>query len=112
MVLTLLHDGESADHIHGSKTDRVHAQGKGQIRTEIVTTIINRWGEYCASPFWQKFAQKNCMDPTPIPLPVNTDGIEFAPFMEEEYDITLYSLPHDDPAVVAMNSDLIFDYSS
>ena len=87
VVLTLLHDGEFADHIHGSKTDRVHAQGKGQIRTEIVTTIINRWGEYCASPFWTNSAQKNCLDPTPIPLPVNTDDIEFAPFMEEEYGI-------------------------
>ena len=83
VVLTLLHDGESADHIHGSKTDRIHAQG--QIRTEIVTTIINKWGEYCASPFWAKFAEKNFLEPTPIPLPINTDEIEFAPFMDEEY---------------------------
>ena len=42
VVLTLLHDGEFADHIHGSKTDRIHAQGQGQIRTEVVTTIINK----------------------------------------------------------------------
>ena len=46
VVLTLLNDGEFADHIHGSKTGRIHAQGQGQIRTEIVTTIINKWGEY------------------------------------------------------------------
>ena len=42
VVLTLLHDGEFADHIQGSKTDRIHAQGQGQIRTEIVTTIVNK----------------------------------------------------------------------
>ena len=110
VVLTLLHDGEFADHVHVSKTNRIHAQGQGQIRTKIVTTIINMWGEYCASPFWTKFAEKNCLEPTPIPLPINTDEIEFAPSMDEEYDVTLHSPPHDDPTVVAMNSDLIFDY--
>ena len=30
--------------------------------------------------------------------------------MDEEYDITICSPPHDDPAVIAMNSDLILDY--
>ena len=96
--------------IHGSKTDRIHAQGKGQIRTEIVTALINKWAEYCASPFWTKLAEKNCLDSTPIPLPVNTDEIEFAQFMDAEYDITLFSPSHDDPAVVELNSDLIYDY--
>ena len=82
VIITLLHDGQFADHIHGSKTDRIHAQGKGQIRTEIVMTLINKWAEYCASPFWTKFAEKNCLDSTPIPLPVNTDEIEFGQFMD------------------------------
>ena len=30
--------------------------------------------------------------------------------MDEEYDITLFSPSHDDPAVVELNSDLIYDY--
>ena len=30
--------------------------------------------------------------------------------MDEEYDITLFSPSHDDPAVVELNSDLIHDY--
>ena len=41
VVITLLRDGQFAVHIHGSQTDRIHAQGKGQIRTEIVTTLVN-----------------------------------------------------------------------
>ena len=110
VILTLLHDGQFADHVQGSKTDRIHAQGQGQIRTEIVTTLMNKWSEYCASPFWLQFAEKNYLEPTPIPLPVNTDEIEFAPFMDEEYDITIFSPSHDDPAVVEMNSNLIYDY--
>ena len=36
------------------------------------------------------FAEKSCLDSIPIPLPVNTDEIEFALVMDEEYNITLY----------------------
>ena len=67
VILTLLHDGQFADHVQGSKTDRIHAQGQGQIRTEIVTTLMNKWSEYCASPFWLQFAEKNYLEPSPIP---------------------------------------------
>ena len=58
VVLTLLSNGDFADHEHESQVDRVHAHGKGGIRTQIVTTIINKWGLYCTPPFWTTFAKK------------------------------------------------------
>ena len=51
-------------------------------------------------------AEKNCLEPTPIPLPINTDEVEFAPFMDDEYDVTFNTLcspPHNDAAVVAIS---------
>ena len=30
VVITLIHDGNFADHIHGSQTDRIHAHGKAK----------------------------------------------------------------------------------
>ena len=78
--------------IFADRRPAVHAQGKGHIRKEIATTTINRtwWGACCASQFLMDFAEKSCLDSIPIPLPVNTDEIEFALVMDEEYNITLY----------------------
>ena len=80
-VLTLIHDGDFADHIEGDRAETVHAVEKGQIRDRIVTTLLNEWEAYCKSPLWPGFSSTRGMDSsTLIDLPLNMDDIDFPIF--------------------------------
>ena len=51
------------------------------------------------------------MDPsTLIDLPLDTDDIDFPMFMDEMYNITIASPPHDTPHLIEVNSALIHDF--
>ena len=113
VTLTLIHDGDFANQLRSKdvSADPVHNHGRGEIRKNVIATMLSQWATYSTSQAWKDFAQDHGLNSDDIPaLPVDIDDIDFPHLMDDEYKIVIFSLPQPDEGILRMNSALIFDF--